>query len=74
MVLTPTTLIQVYSWIEYELPHSIPKAQYYNWCEQTLGPEQEIGPDTIRGNWYYIVSGIFFRNEADHTLFLLRWA
>jgi hypothetical protein len=41
------------------------------WCEATMGRD----PDTITPNLRWYVSGgqFWFRDEADRTMFLLRW-
>lgn len=41
------------------------------WCEETMGRE----PDTITPNLRWYISGgqFWFRNEADRTMFVMRW-
>jgi len=41
------------------------------WCEETMGRE----PDTITPNLRWYVSGgqFWFREEADRTMFVMRW-
>jgi len=42
------------------------------WCETTMGRE----PDTITPNLRWYVSGgqFWFRDDADRTMFVMRWA
>lgn len=38
-----------------------------DWLEQTFGPTQS-------GKWFIRYPNIFFYNETDHMLFLVRWS
>jgi hypothetical protein len=50
------------------------------WCKETFGPtnewvEYENGRDIARGlRWWRRQGYLYFRNEVDYTLFLLRWS
>jgi hypothetical protein len=51
--------------------------QYWNdmlkWCFDTFGPTPEDGVWTPSARWYANSAKFWFRNEADLTLFVLRW-
>lgn len=38
------------------------------WCKQHLGPSIK------GGNWWRHRGHLYFRNEADYLMFMLRWA
>lgn len=50
-----------YNWLELE-----------QWCTEMFGPVSSLW-DPRLGNWYMNDSQIMFRDEADRTLFALRW-
>jgi hypothetical protein len=51
------------------------------WCNAAFGPTKEIDlsllyrAETTEGlRWWSRPGDIYFRNEVDYTLFLLRWS
>jgi hypothetical protein len=43
------------------------------WCVETYGPTPEDGVWTPGSRWYANNAKFWFRNEADQTLFVLKW-
>lgn len=44
------------------------------WCVETFGPTPEDGVWTPGARWYSNNAKFWFRNEADRTMFVLKWA
>jgi hypothetical protein len=44
-----------------------------DWCVNTYGPTQTIWEEKC-ARWYANNAKIWFRDEADRTLFLLKWS
>ncbi len=44
-----------------------------NWCVCTFGPEGDLDRATL-DTWYYSGGGFCFRDEANLTMFVLRWS
>jgi hypothetical protein len=45
-----------------------------DWMVKTFGPTAHDGVWTPNQRWYANNSKFWFRNEADRTLFILRWS
>lgn len=43
------------------------------WCVETFGPTPIDGIWTPGSRWYTNNAKFWFRNEADRTLFVLKW-
>lgn len=43
------------------------------WCEQTFGPCSNVWEHLDCGRWYQNDRKFWFRNEADRTMFVLKW-
>ncbi len=43
------------------------------WCVETFGPTPKNGIWTPGSRWYVNNAKFWFRNEADQTLFVLKW-
>jgi hypothetical protein len=44
------------------------------WCEQHYGPRGDPWARRTASRWYFNGGTVFFKQQSDLTLFLLRWA
>ena len=58
-------------WIVASVPAPNPTGRYQGWSPCIKWCDKNFD----ESNWRYVGEGVFeFRNEADHMMFLLRWA
>lgn len=55
-------------------PKGIPWYEMEPWCRETFGPTPETGVWEPNARWYMNAERIWFRDEKDRTLFVLRWS
>ena len=61
-----------YHYITIQWWNTIP--QIVEWCEETFGKEDPVSTWAPGKRWYQAnYNSIWFRDEADLTVFLLRW-
>jgi hypothetical protein len=46
------------------------------WCTKTFGPADDVWDFKMLnvGRWYMGIGRFWFRNEADRTVFVMRWS
>jgi len=48
--------------------------QMLTWCVDTFGPAPKDGVWTPSSRWYANNTRFWFKEEADRTMFILRWS